>query len=100
MGDHLDPTATLSKLGGASGDVFGTSVAISADGTTAVIGAPGVNSSTGAAYVFHVSGDGSWVTSSTPTATLTNSAGASLMFWARRWQSRPTAPQRSSEPPA
>ena len=72
------PTATLSKLGGASGDVFGTSVAISADGTTAVIGAPGVNSSTGAAYVFHVSGDGSWVTSSTPTATLTNSAGASF----------------------
>ena len=73
------PTATLSKLGGASGEVFGTSVAISADGTTAVIGAPGVNSSTGAAYVFHVSGDGSWVTSSTPTATLTNSAGASLI---------------------
>jgi hypothetical protein len=52
-------------------------VALSADGTTALVGAPGAASGKGAAYVFHVSGEGSWATSSTPTATLSNSGGAS-----------------------
>jgi virginiamycin B lyase len=69
------PTATLTNAAGASGDAFGCSVALSADGTTALIGAYVVGSQTGAAYVFQVSGEGSWANSSAPTATLTNSAG-------------------------
>jgi phage host-nuclease inhibitor protein Gam len=40
----------LTARHGAPGDLFGNSVAIS--GQTAVVGAPGVNSHTGAAYVF------------------------------------------------
>src|ERR1035437_8613539 len=75
------PTATLTNSGGASGDTFGHSVALSADGTTAVIGAENVNSLKGAAYVFHVSGEGSWATSSAPTATLTNSGGGPADFF-------------------
>jgi hypothetical protein len=42
--------AELTAAGGAAGDSFGQSVAIS--GTTAVAGAPGSNSGTGAAYTF------------------------------------------------
>ena len=74
------PTATLTTAAGATGQSFGMSVGLSADGTTALIGAFGANaasSDTGAAYVFHVSSEGSWASSSTPTATLTNAAGAS-----------------------
>ncbi len=50
---------TLTASDGASGDAFGTSVDISlvtSAGPTAVVGAPGVNSSTGAAYTFTRSG--------------------------------------------
>jgi hypothetical protein len=43
----------------ANGDQFGTSVAVSSDGTTAIVGAESKNSSTGAAYVFTRSG-GIW----------------------------------------
>jgi hypothetical protein len=46
--------ATLADPGGAGGDLFGYSVAVS--GSTAVVGAEGSNSSTGAAYVFVRSG--------------------------------------------
>jgi S-adenosylmethionine/arginine decarboxylase-like enzyme len=70
------PTAILTNAGGGAEDGFGLSVAISSDGTTALIGAYGVTSYTGAAYVFHVAGQGSWSSSSAPTATLTNGAGA------------------------
>ena len=70
------PTATLADTDGSDHDEFGTSVALSADGTTALIGAPGVSSGTGAAYVFNVASEGSWASSSTPTATLTVPAGA------------------------
>jgi predicted secreted protein len=70
------PTAMLANSAGSADDMFGTSVALSADGTTALVGAHGVSSGAGAAYVFHVSDDGSWATSSAPTAILTNSAGS------------------------
>ena len=70
------PTAVLTNGGGVNNDALGFSVALSADGATALVGAPFTNSFQGAAYVFHVSGVGSWVTSSTPTATLTNGVGA------------------------
>lgn len=41
---------------GAAGDNFGSAVSLSQDGNTAVLGAPNVNSGTGAAYVFTRSG--------------------------------------------
>ncbi len=68
------PTATLSQ--GASDALFGWSVAMSGDGTTALVGAPDVGSGTGAAYIFHVTSEGSWATSSSPAATLSYSGGA------------------------
>jgi hypothetical protein len=72
--DMSTPTATLTNSGGAVNDYLGYSVAISSDGSTIVAGAFGVNESRGAAYVF-AKGAGSWVTTSAPTATLTNSGG-------------------------
>ena len=68
------PAAILTKPAGSRNDVFGNHVAVSSDGTTAVVTAPGVHHDTGAAYVFHVASEGAW-TSSAPTARLTNSAG-------------------------
>jgi len=66
------PTATLTS-GSAKGGLFGMSVALSADGTTAFVGAPGAMTggiATGAIYVFHVSAEDAWATSSTPVAAL------------------------------
>src|SRR5579871_5034507 len=51
---------------------FGQTVALSADGTTALVGAYGASGGKGVAYIFHVSGAGSWSSSATPTATLTS----------------------------
>src|SRR5205823_883332 len=66
------PTATLTnKPGPAPEQFFGRSIALSADGTTAVVGAPIAGSdATGRIYVFHVSAENAWASSSTPTATL------------------------------
>jgi hypothetical protein len=72
------PVATLYSSASRTSDEFGYSVALSADGTTAVVGAIGVNGSAGAAYVFHASSEASWVTTSAPVATLSNSSGSSL----------------------
>jgi hypothetical protein len=52
-------TAVLTASRGAPNDAFGYSVALSALGSTALVGAPGRNSSTGAAYVFILRG-GTW----------------------------------------
>ncbi len=49
----------LTAPGGAGGDSFGISAALSADGATALIGANGNNNGQGAAYVFALSG-GTW----------------------------------------
>jgi hypothetical protein len=49
--------ATLTATDGAANDLFGYSVALS--GSTAILGADGKNTSTGAAYVFARSG-GTW----------------------------------------
>ncbi len=65
------PTATLSD-GGAAGDCFGAADALSADGTTALIGAYAANSAYGAAYIYHVSAETGWSSTSTPTATLSD----------------------------
>ncbi|HEY1828006.1 MAG TPA: hypothetical protein VGF87_08300, partial [Acidimicrobiales bacterium] len=70
------PAATLTNGAGTQTlDDFGLSVSLSSDGTTALIGAYGVNGRTGAAYVFHAAAEGSWSSSSSP-ATLTNGDGA------------------------
>ena len=69
------PAATLSNAGGSQEDLLGLLVAVSSDGATVVAGAPGVGSSAGAAYVFHASSEISWTSTTTPTATLTDSAG-------------------------
>ena len=71
------PTATLTNSSGVSHDWLGYSVALSSDGTTALAGAPGLNGGQGGAYLFHASAEGSWSSSPTPTATLTNSSGGS-----------------------
>ncbi len=68
------PTAALTDSTGAHGDELGSSVASTADGATVLVGAPGVNWRTGKADVFHVADAGSWASSSTPAAVLTNSA--------------------------
>jgi len=72
------PTATLTNAAGTLSDDFGITAAVSADGTTALVTGdvhvPGtVWGYTGAAYVFHVAGEGAWASSSAPTATLATS---------------------------
>ncbi len=66
------PTATLTRGGGAANSGFGDSVAVSNDGTTALVTAPGVSSKRGAAYIYRASGEAAWADSSAPAATLTN----------------------------
>jgi hypothetical protein len=58
---------------GSAGSQFGTSVALSADGTTALVGAPGSD----AAYVYTSSG-GTWPTSATASFTGPGSFGTSV----------------------
>jgi hypothetical protein len=67
------PAATLTPPLGLPGDNVGAHVALSADGKAALVLAPGVNSARGAAYLFSAPGEGSWVSSSAPAATLTRS---------------------------
>jgi hypothetical protein len=64
-------TAVLTASRGVPNDAFGYSVALSALGSMALVGAPGRNSSTGAAYVFTLRG-GTW----SRTAVLAASRGA------------------------
>ncbi len=55
----IDPLVQQAKLvasDGAAGDFFGVSVALSGDGQTALVGAPGATFGRGAAYVFTRSG--------------------------------------------
>lgn len=66
------PTATLANPGTTVAQ-FGSSVSLSSDGTTALVGADAVNNGTGVAYVFHVPDESSWSDSTAPIATLANS---------------------------
>ena len=70
-------TAKLTASDGASGDQFGTSVAVS--GATVVVGAPFAANSQGAAYVFVEPGNG-WA-NATETAKLTASDGTSTNWF-------------------
>lgn len=69
------PTAILTNAGGAADDQLGETLAVSTDGTTALLLASGVATGRGAAYIFHASGEAAWASSSAPTAKLTK-AGA------------------------
>jgi hypothetical protein len=72
------PTATLTTAGSSPGDELGFTVKVSSDGTTALVNAPNPYAKRGAAYasyIFQVSGEGAWASSSAPTATLTGSHG-------------------------
>jgi len=71
--DSSAPTATLvadplgAEVGGTS-----TAVALSADGTTALLGTTSDSTFVGAAYVFRAVAPGAWVSSPTPEAILTD----------------------------
>jgi len=78
----IDPwvqQAKLSSSGGASGDLFGCSVAIS--GNTIVVGAYGVQSSQGAAYVFVKPASGWQDMTQTAELTASNGAAGALFGW-------------------
>ena len=66
------PKAVLmNKPGRTSEQLFGRAVALSADGTTAFVGAPLIGAGAeGAIYVFHVASASAWKSSSKPTATI------------------------------
>jgi hypothetical protein len=68
-------TATLDAFGGAVGDGLGSSVAITADGSKVVAGAPHSLSGSGAAYVF-ARPAGGWSGATEQSATLTASDAA------------------------
>lgn len=62
-------SAELTSTNGVSGDLFGRSVAMSSDGTHAVIGCDGCNDSAGSVYVFALNKKkGSWKQTSEVTA--------------------------------
>ncbi|MGC1520504.1 MAG: Ig-like domain-containing protein, partial [Steroidobacteraceae bacterium] len=82
-----DPLATFSDPGQSANDNFGSSVAISPDGMTVLVGAPGPIGSTvsnatephpGSAYVYTAS-NGTWPSAAVPTP-LTNPASACNAF--------------------
>jgi hypothetical protein len=68
------PTATLTDSGSHAKDVLGDANALSGDGATALLGAPGVRFATGAADAYHASDASSWASTTTATAILTVSA--------------------------
>jgi len=76
------PTAILTDnaVSLSAGGHWVVPVAVSSDGTTALVLAPGVNSRRGAAYIFRAASEGAWASSATPSATLTNSGGHAKDF--------------------
>ena len=69
------PTAKLvADAAGAHEGGLGIAVALSADGATALIGATNLSTFVGAAYVFRAAAEEAWVSSTTPTAVLTDGA--------------------------
>jgi len=71
------PTATLTKADGAAGDGLGGNLAVSSDGTAALVLAPNVATKRGAAYIFSAATEATWLSSTAPTATLTDSGAHS-----------------------
>jgi hypothetical protein len=73
--DDFGAPAALTNASGAAGNAEGNSVAISADGSTMVVGVSGANSLQGKAYVY-TRGSNGWQTANEP-AVLSASDGAS-----------------------
>lgn len=67
----ITPSEAAAVPGGLN---FGYSVALSADGTTALIGSPSA-SSENAAYIYHVASESSWSSTVTPKATIYDGSG-------------------------
>jgi hypothetical protein len=68
-----NPTATLvADAVGAEVGGLGITVALSADGTTALIGATNLSTLVGAAYIFRASAADHWISSAAPDAVLTD----------------------------
>jgi hypothetical protein len=63
--DRFGRVATLTNAGGSSGDRTGDSVAVSADGSTMVVGVPGADGQAGQAYVY-TRGSNGWQTANQP----------------------------------
>src|SRR5205823_1752504 len=74
------PTALLTNASAGNHDFLGAAVALSGDGTTAFVGDSAVDGYTGAVDVFHVASEALWLSSSSPTAVLTNGAAAAKDF--------------------
>ena len=72
-------SAKLAASDSASGDLFGQSVSLSSDGSTALVGASQNNSAQGAAYIYTRPGGG-WATTSTFNAKLTAASGQNNHF--------------------
>ena len=73
--DSSIPAATLvADAAGAVAGGLSIAVALSADGTTALIGATSLHTFVGAAYVFHSAAADAWASSATPDAVLTDGA--------------------------
>lgn len=69
------PTATLvADAVGAQAGGLGIAVALSADGTTALIGATNLSTFVGAAYIFRTAAPDTWTSSASPRAVLTDGA--------------------------
>jgi hypothetical protein len=73
--DNSKPAATLvADAVGPEAGGLGIAVALSADGTTALIGATSLDTFVGAAYVFRAAAPDAWIASATPDAVLTDGA--------------------------
>ena len=84
-GDQFLQAATLTNAAGVDSDLTGSSVAISADGSTMVVGVPGGNGGQGLAYVYTRGANG-WQTANQP-AVLAASNGAVGDNSGTRWRS-------------
>jgi hypothetical protein len=68
--------AELTGSDAAQHDAFGSAVALAGDGSTALVGAPGKSTSTGAAYVYAAGGASAPTSTATPTASSTPTPSA------------------------
>lgn len=77
--DQFAHAATLTNANGASGDNAGFSVAISADGSTIVVGVPFGNDTQGEAYVY-TRGSNGWQTANQPDVLSASNGAADIHF--------------------
>ena len=73
------PSAPTASFTGTGGENLGWSVALSADGQTALVGAPFASSNNGAAYLYAEPASG-WPATPSPTASFTGTGGEQLGY--------------------